>query len=239
MTSNDRLSLNPITSISGAWDLIKDNYWLFCGVTSLMLVVACCLPAGGLLVPFVTAGVYAMAFRGMRLEPYDFSTAMGQGYKGKSWRIFFAAIVAGLPWIPLTVGAQFSDRLENAPESAMYTILIVSLVLFVIALLWGITCTFWIALIVDRDLSFGDAFLESARASWMNSPGLILLNIVNAMLLTAGALLLCVGALFVYPIVLVSYAIAYRQIFPDTSPPIYQNEPPPPHAYQGSFGQGL
>ena len=54
-----------------------------------------------------------------------------------------------------------------------------------------------------------------------------------------GVLAFCIGVLFVLPIIWVSWAFAYRQVFPDLSPTAYRNEPPPPDAYQGSFGQGM
>lgn len=235
---HNTFSVNPISALGGAWKLIARNYWLYFGTTSLMLVAACCIPAGGLMVPFLTAGVYAMAFREMRGEPYDLSTAFGGGYKGKSWRIFFAAVISGLPWLPLTIMSQFIDRVENAPQETINAFLIAALVVFIIALLWSITCVFWISLIVDRDVSFAEGFSRSASAAWANSPGLVLLYIAAGMLLIGGALVLCVGVLFVYPLIMVAFAVAHRQVFPDLAPPPNPGGPPGPESY-GSLGHGM
>jgi len=49
---------------------------------------------------------------------------------------------------------------------------------------------------------------------------------------------LCIGVFFVLPVIWVAWAFAYRQVFPDLNPTIFRNEPPPPDAYQGNFGQG-
>jgi hypothetical protein len=235
----NRLSINAITSISGGWNLLMRSYWQYFAVTSIMLVAACCIPAGGLMVPFLTAGIYAMAFRAMRGEPYDISTAFGSGYKGKSWRIFFAALVSGLPWAPLTIMAQFTEKIEKAPQETINLFLLAALVFFAIAILWSITCVFWIALIVDKDLGFAEAFFLSATAAWMNLPGLLLLYIATGILLTAGAFAFCIGVLFVYPLMMLAFAVAYRQVFPDDSPRGFQHQPPPPGSYAASFGQGI
>ncbi|HCA57839.1 MAG TPA: hypothetical protein DEP46_07655 [Blastocatellia bacterium] len=238
-TDYNRFSVNAFTAVSDAWGLLSSNYWPFFGVTSILLVAVCCIPAGGLLAPFLTAGIYAMVFRSLRGEQYDLSTAFGDGFKGKSWRVFFAAVVAGLPWLPLTVMSQMIDRIEKAPQETVAIFLIAALVFFAIAMVWGLTCVFWIPLIVDKDLSFGEAFGLSARAAWMNLPGLVLLYIISGVILTIGMLAVCLGMLFVYPLVMVAYAFAYRQVFPDDKLPSPGHEPPPPDAYPGVFGQRI
>lgn len=238
-TDYNRFSVNAFTAVSDAWGLLSSNYWPFFGVTSILLVAVCCIPAGGLLAPFLTAGIYAMVFRALRGEKYDLSTAFGDGFKGKSWRVFFAAVVAGLPWVPLTVMSQMIDGMENAPQANINSFLIAAFIFSAIAIVWSFTCVFWIALIVDKDLSFGEAFGLSARAAWANFPGLVLLYIISGVLLGLGTLAVCIGVLFVYPIMMVAFAFAYRQVFPDTSPQSFGYEPPPPTAYQGIFGERI
>lgn len=238
-TDYNRFSVNAITAIGDGWKLLASNYWPFFGVSSILLIAVCCIPAGGLLAPFLTAGIYAMVFRALRGDHYDLSTAFGDGFKGKSWRVFFAAVVAGLPWAPITVMAQFIDRIENAPQETINMFLIAALVFFAIAIVWSLTCVFWIPLIIDKNLSFGEAFGLSARAAWANFPGLVLLYIISGVLLALGTLAVCLGVLFVYPIMMVAFAFAYRQVFPDTAPPAFGQAPPPPEAYQGVFGQRL
>jgi uncharacterized membrane protein len=85
-----------------------------------------------------------------------------------------------------------------------------------------------------------EALKLSARAGWSNVGGIIVLAILGFLVALVGVLALCIGVLFVMPIIIVAWAFAYRQVFPDSGPsPAYRYEPPSPDAYQGSFGQGV
>jgi len=119
-------------------------------------------------------------------------------------------------------------------------ILIIALVLMVFSILWAITFAFAIPIAMENEsLSPIEALKLSARASWGNVGGIIVLAILSFLLALGGVIALCIGVFFVLPIIWVSWAFAYRQVFPDLSPTVFRNEPPPPDAYQGSFGQGL
>lgn len=86
-------------SISGGWELIKSNYWVFFGMTTLFVVgsiVISCVPLVGgilfqiLLAPPLTVGIYYALFRQMERAPIDF----GMMFKG--FDKFGSAVVVGL-----------------------------------------------------------------------------------------------------------------------------------------------
>lgn len=118
--------------------------------------------------------------------------------------------------------------------------MIIAIVLIIFSILWGISFAFAIPIAMENEsLSPIDALKLSVRAAWGNVGGIIVLAILSILIGFGGALVICIGFFFVLPIIWVSWAFAYRQVFPDLSPTIYRNEPPPPDAYRGSFGQGL
>jgi uncharacterized membrane protein len=120
-------------------------------------------------------------------------------------------------------------------------VMIIALVLIILSIVWGISFAFAIPIAMENEsLSPIDALKLSARASWGNLGGIVVLGILSFLIAIGGFLVLCFGFLFVLPIIWVSWAFAYRQVFPDLSPnSTIRYEPPPPDAYQGSFGQGL
>ena len=119
-------------------------------------------------------------------------------------------------------------------------IMIVAVVLILFSMIWAISFAFAIPIAMENEaLSPVEALKLSARASWGNVGGIIVLAILSFLIALGGVFALCIGVLFVLPIIWVSWAFAYRQVFPDLSPTVIRNEPPPPDAYRGSFGQGL
>ncbi len=113
----------------------------------------------------------------------------------------------------------------------------VGFLLFVIA--WQITFKFALPILTDNDgLGIGEIIKLSARAGWSNIGGIIVLVILQTLVILVGVLALCVGVLFVIPVIWASNAIAYRMVFPESPQGGIYNEPPRPDYYGGSFGQG-
>ncbi len=252
--------------VSNAWNLIQPNYWLFfgiSGVAALILIAAQFIPfIGGavaaLLAPPIMGGVYYASLRAMRGEPVDF----GMMFKGfeKAGTLFLVGAISAAPTIVFTIlnvflqagqvmleaimGARGRNQFQAAPEVAagglFVLVLIVVLVIFVISILWAITFAFAVPIAMDQNVDALTAIKLSARSSWGNFGGVFVLMILTGLMSLGGALVCCIGFFFVLPIVNVAWAFAYRQVFPDLGPNSnIRYEPPPPDAYQGSFGQGL
>ena len=254
--------------ISNAWNLIGPNYWLYFGISFvafLILFAVQLVPFVGpvimvLLTPPVMGGVYYVALRAMRGEPVDF----GMMFKGfeKAGPLFLIGAISSAPTIIFSILDIFlrstqvlleaimrnqgrSQFQSSAPDFAvaggMLVIIFVVLGIFlVISLLWAITFAFAVPIAMDQDVDALTAIKLSARAGWGNFGGVFILIILCWLMSFGGALLCCVGLFFVLPIVNVTWAFAYRQVFPDLGPnPNVRYEPPSPDAYQGSFGQGM
>ena len=247
--------------ISNAWELIKPNYWLFFGISLLTWVLIACIPClNVVMVGPVMGGFYYTALRAMRGEPVEF----GMMFKG--FERFVPLMVVGLVQsIPSIIyqGFDLTVRLGNLglqdfgrsgsgrnffqsgePNIALaggllVVIIIVAVVLMIVSIVWAISFALAIPILIDNEnMGPMDALKLSARASWSNVGGIIVLAILGGLLGIAGALALCIGILFVLPVIWVSWAFAYRQVFPDLAPTAYRYEPPSPESY-GSFGQGM
>lgn len=241
--------------ISNAWELIKPNYWLFFGISLLTYVLIACIPClNVILMGPVMGGVYYTAFRAMRGEPIEF----GMMFKG--FERFVPLMVVGLVQsIPSIIYQVFdiSIRISNASLSSILqgrsdegnlaiaggylaVIVIVSLLLMIFAIVWGISFAFAIPIIVENEnMSPIEALKLSARAAWSNVGGIVVLAILSFLIAFVGVLALCIGVLFVLPVIWISWAFAYRQVFPDMNRgPAYRYEPPSPQSY-GNFGQGM
>ena len=122
-----------------------------------------------------------------------------------------------------------SDAAPLIAGGMIIIFLVVFLVFFVLSIAWGITFFFSIPILAENDIGAIDAIKLSAKAGWSNVGGLLLLFIIEFLICMVGALCLCIGILFVLPIVFAANAFAYRMVFP--LPP--NNRAP---AYAGGFG---
>lgn len=212
-------------------------------------------------VPPIMVGVFYVFFRAMRGEPVDF----GMFFKG--FEKYVPAMVVGLinsiPQVILIIlslalnlgsfaaqiiqgagrGGQSNFVSDNnaAPliaGSILIVIVIVSIVYLLFSIAWGITFFFALPILAEKDIGAIDAIKLSARAGWSNVGGIIVLAIFEGLIVFVGALAICVGVLFVLPVVFAANAFAYRQVFPLIEQNFNMN-PPPPTAYGSSFGSGM
>lgn len=255
----NRGAISASQCISGGWDLIKENYWLFLGISLLAMVIGGCVPCVSLfLMGPIMVGVYHCLFARMRGETVE----LGMMFKG--FEKFVPAMVIGLiqsiPGIIANVaqyGLQFSSSMLNkggrrggfdffAPSDELAPflaggMLLVILIAVVVGVLfsfaWHITFIFALPLIADNeDLSIMDILKISFQAGWANPGGIIVLIILQALIALLGMLALCIGIFFVIPILQASNAVAFRYVFPEKTPQNPYNAPPSPDYYGGSFG---
>jgi uncharacterized membrane protein len=242
-------------SISNAWELIKQRYWMFVGIAFLTFIMTYYLYCiSWFIYGPVFAGVYFVVFRAMRGEPVEF----GMMFKG--FDKFVPLMVVGLiQSIPRILGdivgimANFAqlammpmldrdrDFFQSSPApfaitGAIIAIFFVVMVAFIVfAFAWRIAFFCAIPLMLEYDLTPGEAVGLSIRAGFSNVGGLILLTILDVLVWIGGFILICFGLIFLsYPIIFVADVFAYRLIFPYIERNMNM-APPPPTAY-GDFG---
>lgn len=252
-----RGAIDASGAVSQAWEQVKANYGTYLGVTLLTLVMTGCIPCFNLfLLGPVLGGVFYLALRDQRHEPIEFGM-MFEGFK-KFVPLMVIGLIQSIPAIiaqvlRFTVNmGQFgidmnrgSGRTFNMMQNAASPDLsglaaggilifaaIVGLVFALISIVWWALTFFAIPLAMEYDLDPITALKTSARAAMSNIGGLVVLVLIGMLVALIGLCLLCVGVFFVtMPIMYVSNALVYRQVFPYFSRSDGWSAPPPPNAY--------
>lgn len=232
--------------ISNAWQLVKQNYGLYLGVSALSAVIITCVFCLNIfLAGPIMCGVFYVYLKGIRGGVPEF----GEMFKG--FETFLPAMVVGiiqmLPSVGFQIGSRGTDYAgiltqgqtggsEAIAAGLSGVFLLLAIVGFFVSVAIWITFFFSYQLIIDKNLAIGDAIKYSAKAGWSNLGGLILLGILQFLIAVGGFLVLCFGIFFVLPVIHASSAFAYRQVFPDVGGEQFQDTPPPPTEYAGNFG---
>ncbi len=243
--------------ISGAWELVKRNFGLYLGVGLMTMVLVGCIPIVSLfLLGPVMGGFAYIVLRDMRDEPVDF----GMMFKGfeKFVPLMVMGLIQAIPAIIFQIvqwtvdiqgmisgrtggGRDFyvSDSPEfNLPAGFTAGIIIVFVGVWLFQMIWNAALTFAIPLIIEHDISIGDAIKLSLGAVFSNLGGLIVLGIISFFVALLGMLAICLGLFVAIPVIYAANVFAYRQVFPMMEQFGGNLEPPPPNTY-GNFGSGM
>ena len=226
-TAFNRGAIKAMASMSEGWKLVKEQYWLFFGITIVGMLIAGAVPLGLLLGP-VYCGFYYCFLRKLRGDQVEFANLFkGIDYFASSLvptlLLIVPAIVLIVPvylffFIRIMALAQQS-RPGHPPDGSEILSLIgpMYLFIFVVALLLGIVgmlLMFSYPLIVDRKMTGMQAVKTSISASFANFGGLLGLFVLHILIAIPITLLTCgIGTYFYLPVSLASYAVAYRQVF--------------------------
>ncbi|HKP38514.1 MAG TPA: hypothetical protein VJT71_16765 [Pyrinomonadaceae bacterium] len=231
----------PVECFKEAWALIKDQYWLFLGIAVVGMLLGGVVPI--VLLGPMMVGIYLCLFRKMRGEPVEFGTL----FKGFDYfaQGLIAALIQVIPivivmvpmyiiwFIFLMTSMPRGDRMDpGEAQTFIFTFLGFELVFLVIIIAVGILTNifflFSFPLVADRNLSGVDAVKLSIKAGKANFGGILLLLLLNAGLGILGVLACYVGVFFIMPVSLAATAVAYRRVFPETTPGFATPPPPPP-----------
>ena len=240
-----RNAVEPVECIKGGWELIKDHYWLFVGMTLVAIIIGSAVPLGILLGPMM-CGLYLAFFKIRRREPIEFGTLFkGFDYFGQS---VVAALLHTIPIIAVIVPAYLLMYLgmfvsmaaagasdEPNPAAAFGFMAMFALfwfVVMVVIIVITIGFTFAYPLIVDRKLQGFDAVKLSFRAAFANFWRLLGMILLTGLLTIVGILVCYVGMFFVMPIGYAAIAKAYEQVFGLSEGIEASNLPPPPPVFE-------
>jgi hypothetical protein len=223
----NRRAVRPIQCYREAWQLIKDDYWLFLGITLVGATIARAF-APVLMGPMWCGIDYCM-LRRMRGRQVLFSHLF-QGFDffgpsvvatllalGINFVLVMCVIVAYFAAL-ITLGL-FQERQGGPPDAPFILMFLGIIFVYVVAItLVSLTlyapCLFMYGLIVERKMSGVEAFTTSIRAIFANFWGVAGVLLLYLLLVYAGLLMFLVGAWFVHPIYYAAFAVAYRQVFP-------------------------
>ena len=228
-----RVAIRPVECLKASKALLGGQYWLFFGITVVGILIASAVPLGILMGPMM-CGIYYCYFRRLRGQSVDF----GMLFKGFDYfveSLLATLILVGLSLIvilPLsclffvaimgaTAAAAQRGHGGEPPVLAMFGIMgIFYFAILVVSAIVGMFFAFTYPLILDRGLKAWPAVRTSCRAAWANFGGMLGLMCL-LMLISVVAMLCCyVPALLFMPFSMGSIVLAYRKVFPDTSPPV-------------------
>ncbi|HEY9500609.1 MAG TPA: hypothetical protein VIR01_03130 [Pyrinomonadaceae bacterium] len=246
MTNNPQLSfqrgvVRPVECLKGGWELIKDQYWLFLGMTIVGMLIGSALPMAILFGPMM-CGLYLTFFKKRRGEPIEFGLLFkGFDYFGQS---VIATLFHIIPILAVVVPAYFGFYIgiilvavasqgsdQGAVTGVLFMLLfaVFFLILMLAIILISIGFLFAYPLIVERRLQGFDAVKLSFRAAFANFWGLLGLMFLGYLLSIAGLFVFIIGVYLAVPITYAAIAVAYEQVFglADQNS-IQPNLPPPP-----------
>ena len=223
------------------FNLIKNQYWLFVGMTAVGVIIGSVVPLGILLGPMM-CGLYLALFQTRRGQPIEFGVLFkGFDYFGDS---VIATLIHLIPIVIVIVpsyilfyaglfvmmGQQQGGEPNPSALLGFFGFFAVFwLVMIVIIIVLSVVFTFIYPLIVDRHLSGVEAVKLSIKAAMANFWRLLGLLLMTGLMGFVGVLFCCVGAFFVMPISFAAIATAYEQVFGLGE--FQPNLPPPPPTF--------
>ena len=226
----------PVECLKEGWALIRDQYWLFMGISLVGMLIGGAVPL--ILLGPMMVGIFLCLFRRMRGEPVEFGMLFkGFDYFGQSLIVVLIKaipmVVVIVPFYLIMFVVMMTTMPRNHPtpdetSTFMFSFFGLEIVFIVVIVIVGLAVeTFFLfafPLVVDRNLTGMDAIKLSIKAGKANFGGVLGLLLLNAAVGFIGVLCCFVGVYFVMPVTLAAQAIAYRRVFPET----LQNFAPPP-----------
>ena len=234
--------IKPVECIKEGWALIKDQYWLFFGISIIGILLGGAVPI--VLIGPMMAGVFLCLFQRQRNQPVEF----GMLFKGFDHFVptiiitvikMIPIIILMVPFyiIMMTVMFTTMPKRGSGPEDSSAFVMsffglemVFFVVVMVVSILIEIFFMFAYPLVVDRNLSGMDAVKLSYRAGKANFGGVLGLLLLNALFGTIGVLCCIVGVYFWLPVSFAAISVAYRRVFPETTEN-FPVPPPPPASW--------
>jgi len=218
------VDIRPMDLLNRSWDLIRDQYIIFLGITFLAWLIGTNVPLYLLLGP-MACGCYYAYLRKLRGETPE----LGDLFKGFDWFadslivsliILFISLFIGIIGTILFFLVGFAGMATLSEEMAGFGLMGILIVLVPVIMLISalITVPFFFAfpLISDRGLKAGDAMKLSLDAVRANLIGILVLMLVIAIIHLLASLLCFIPIFLVMPVTFGAVAILYHDVFPDT-----------------------
>ncbi len=236
--------VEPVACIKGGWELIKNQYWLFFGMTLVAVLIGSAVPI--ILIGPMMCGLNLAFFKTRRGEPVEFGTLFkGFDYFGQS---LIAALLHALPILVVVIPAYIffyismivsiaaqGNSSEPNPAPFLGVLAVFGLfwvVVMIVIIVISIGFLFAYPLIVDRKLKAIDAIKLSFRAGLANFWRLLGMMLLTGLMTAVGVIACYVGAFLVMPISYAAIAKAYEQVFGLSDGGEFSNMPPPPPVFE-------
>jgi hypothetical protein len=212
--------------LSRAWALVKANLWPCIGTTWLayfVMIVSQQIPCLGILAPFFVTGpmfggLFLYFIKQLRGQPAVIGDAFTGFNKPHFGQLALAGTVqtlaAGLvAAVLIGPGLALNWSKLQSPGNELPIGFIIWCFFAILPAIYLTVC--WIlsyAFIIDKRLRFWDAMELSRKLVNMNLGGWVVFMIANFLLAMAGVLALCVGVIFVLPVLICVLMVIYEDI---------------------------
>lgn len=231
--------IKPVECIKEGWALIKDQYWLFFGISLVGILIGGAVPI--VLLGPMMVGIFLCLLQRQRQQPVEF----GDLFKGFDYFVqgLIVAVIKVIPliilmvpfYIVMMVMMMSMPRGRSEPDGAFLAgifgmEIVFFLIVMVVSILVELFFMFAFPLVADRKLSGLDAVKLSFRAGKANLGGVLGLLLLNGLLSLVGILCCVIGVYFYLPVSLAAMVVAYRRVFPEI-PDNFPTPPPPPASW--------
>ena len=233
--------VKPVECIKEGWALIKDQYWLFFGMTLVTILIGGTIPI--ILLGPMMVGLFLCLLQRQKGQPVEFGLlfkGFDQFVPGLVVTVIKVApiFVLMVPFYIIIVAMMITTMpRQGSPAEASGVMMsifgleaVFVLIVMVVSIAIEIFFMFAYPLVADRKLSGLDAIKLSFKAGKANAGGILGLLVLNALLGIVGVLCCFVGVYFYLPVSFASMAIAYRRVFPEIPQP-FMSPPPPPASW--------
>ena len=234
--------IKPVECIKEGWALIKEQYWLFFGISIVGMLIGGAVPI--VLLGPMMAGIFLCLFQRQRNQPVEFALLF------KGFDLFVQSLIVTVfkvipiiilmvPFYVIMMAVMFTTmpRGGSRPEDSSAFMMsffglemVFLVVMMVVSILIEIFFMFAYPLVVDRKLSGLDAVKLSFKAGKANFGGVLGLLLLNALFGFIGVLCCIIGVYFWLPVSFAAMSVAYRRVFPETTEN-FPVPPPPPASW--------
>lgn len=213
------------------WEAVRSNFWLSVGVTFLVSAVYLLVS----MVPFIGSilglvlqgilygGLYWFFLKLLRGETVEVGDAFA-GFKRNTKDLILASVVQGaiigavvvvmmVPMIVLGIGFGAAHK---SPESMLFLVVPLALLLAVGVIVIGTMWVFTFPLVIDKGLGFWQAMELSRKAALRRFWSVLGLMFVCGLITVLGCLALVVGIFVAVPVCAAAVAAAYDELFGET-----------------------
>lgn len=232
--SDYQANLSPIQLIKDGLELIKDQFFLFLGITLVGVIIG--EVSAGIVLGAMLCGIYLCYFKKIRGEAVAFDTL----FKGFDYFVegliamLVIAVICMVIVIPFWILMFLVGFMLGSDGGAIVALLMLVFYVFFFILLLAINAltAFTFPLIVDKNMKAIPAIKLSIQAGKANLVPLVLMFILLGLATGIGFVLCVIPGLCVIPIAYGAIALAYRQVFPEGAQAAAEpaTAPPPPPA---------
>lgn len=221
-----RVPIRPVDCLRQAFDLLREQYWLFVGICAVGILIGSAVPLGILMGPMM-CGIYLCYFKRLRGERVTFELLF-KGFDYFLESLIATLIVLGAMMVIIvpmyllffvafiTLVASAGQGAEERVSIGFFGLVgVVYLLILVLGILVGTFFAFVYPLIVDRGLKAVPALKTSFRAVMANLGGMLGLVFLSSAIGLLAACCCYLPVFFVLPITFGATTLAYRKVFPD------------------------